>query len=60
MRREKGLTVLDVLAGKVPELDPVEIIEGVWDEYLLGEHLDEYNRAMAQLPELLAEYQASD
>ena len=57
MLRNSGRTVLDVLAGKVPELDPVEIIVGVWDEMLPD---DEYARAMAQLPDLLAEYQTPD
>ena len=60
MLRDSDLTVLDVLAGNVPGLDPVSIITGVWDEHLLDEHLDEYSRAMAQLPDLLAEYQRPD
>jgi hypothetical protein len=56
MLSERGLTVMDILAGNVPEFDPVDIIIGVWDTHLLDEHLDEYNRAMGQLPDLLAEY----
>ena len=58
--RDSGRTVLDVLAGDVPGLDPVEIIIGVWDETLLAEQRDEYARAMAQLPDLSAEYQTPD
>jgi hypothetical protein len=57
MLRNAGWTLSDVLAGNVPDLDPVEIIIGVWDEHLLAEHPDEYWRAMEQLPDLLAEYQ---
>lgn len=60
MLLDSGLTVSDILAGKVPEFDPVEIIIGVWDEHLLAEHPDEYARAVAQLPELLHEYQPID
>jgi hypothetical protein len=60
MLLDSGLTTADVLAGNVPELDPVEIIVGVWDAHLLAEHPDEYARAMAQLPDLLAQYQTAD
>ena len=45
---------MDVLAGKVPGFDPVEIVTGVWEACLED---DEYARCMARLPELLAEYQ---
>jgi hypothetical protein len=57
MLHDSGRTVLDVLAGNVPELNPVEIIVGVWDAMLPD---DEYARAMAQLPDLLEEYQTAD
>jgi hypothetical protein len=60
MLRDSGLTVGDVLARRVPGLDPVEMIIRVWDEHLLVEHPDEYARAIARLPDLLAEYQTSD
>jgi hypothetical protein len=53
MLSEQGLSVVDILAGKVPEFDPVEIIVGVWEDNLPD---DEYARAFAELPELLAEY----
>src|SRR4051794_18768378 len=59
MLSEKGLTVIDILAGRVPEFDPVDIVIGVWDEHLRDEHPDEYARAMTQLPDLLGEYQGS-
>jgi hypothetical protein len=48
-----GLSVLDVVAGNVPGLDPVEIIVEVWERML---EYDEYLRCMALLPELVAEY----
>ena len=57
MLRNSGRTVLDVLAGTVPELDPLEIVIGVWDEHLPD---DEYARAMAQLPDRLEDYQTRD
>ena len=60
MLRNSGRTVRDVLAGRVAELDPVEIIIGVWDAMLLPENEDEYARAMGRLPDLLAEYQVSE
>jgi hypothetical protein len=57
MLLDSGLTLDDVFAGRVPGLDPVEIIIGVWDAHLRDEHPDEYARAMAQLPDLLEECQ---
>jgi hypothetical protein len=51
---DAGLSVLDVVAGKVPGLNPIEIIVGVWEECL---EEDECARCMARLPELLAEYE---
>ena len=60
MLRDSVWSLRDVLAGRVPDLDPVEIIVGVWDEMLLAEHPHEYARAMSRLPELLAEYQTTN
>jgi hypothetical protein len=54
---DSGRSVLDILAGKVPELDPVEIITTVWEDNLPD---DEYARATGQLPNLFAEYQTSE
>jgi hypothetical protein len=53
---DAGLSVIDVLAGNVPGLDPVEIVAGVWEECLED---DEYARCMGRLAELLAEYRRS-
>jgi hypothetical protein len=50
---DSGLSVLDVLEGNVPGLDPVEIITEVWERAL---ECDEYQRCMRLLPDLLAEY----
>ena len=50
---DSGLSVLDVVAGNVPGLDPVEIIVEVWERVL---EYDEYERCMRLLPDLLAEY----
>jgi hypothetical protein len=50
---DSALTVLDVVAGKVPGLDRVEIITEVWERVL---EYDEYERCMRLLPDLLAEY----
>src|ERR1700674_4356944 len=54
MLSDAGLSVLDVLAGNVPALDPVEIITEVWEREL---EYDEYERCMRLLPDLLAEYE---
>jgi hypothetical protein len=54
MLSDSGLTVDDVVAGKVPGLDPVEIIVEVWERVL---EYDEFERCMRLLPDLLAEYQ---
>jgi hypothetical protein len=50
---DAGQSVLDVLAGNVPGLDPAEIIIEVWEQCLPD---DECARCMARLPNLLAEY----
>ena len=51
--RDSGMSVLDVIAGNVPGLDPVEIITEVWERVL---EYDEYERCMDLLPGLLADY----
>jgi hypothetical protein len=53
MLSESGPSMLDVLEGNVPSLDPVEIITEVWERALED---DEYERCMRLLPDLLAEY----
>jgi hypothetical protein len=54
MLSDAGLSVLDVLAGNVAGLDPVEIIVEVWECEL---EYDEYERCMRLLPGLIAEYE---
>jgi hypothetical protein len=54
MLSHAGLSLRDVLAGNVPDLDPIEIITEVWERMLED---DEFEGCMRLLPDLLAEYE---